>query len=96
MPEKMFTYTVPEDADTCKSCFTFKLNNDSGKVVIDNLEIVGSKGCGGHPRTISALVRGRALEELPEEALAGAACGRAMSCGQTLVAAMAAYREGVN
>jgi len=84
-----FTFDADE---TCKVRWTFHIGADDDGAVIEDVEIEGyrtepegrERGCLGHPKTISALLRGRPLADLDAEELAEATCARDQSCGQAL------------
>ncbi|MHA1213467.1 MAG: TSCPD domain-containing protein [Candidatus Heimdallarchaeota archaeon] len=82
------TYEVKEGKDTCKTEFIFELEEAEGKNIIKNLTIEGEKGCIGHNKSISILIQGQAIEDIPLEALAEAGCKRASSCSQELAEAL--------
>jgi len=75
---------------TCKHIFEFELSRDgeTNQLIVQSLTITGHAGCIGHPKTISALVKGRAISELPLEDLTEAACSLDSSCGQELAKAI--------
>lgn len=72
--------------NTCMNSWSFELQQvGSLAPVIRALKIgQGSQGCPGHPKTISALVKGRAIDQIDIEALATTDCPRSQSCGQVL------------
>ena len=73
---------------TCKHIFDFELIREGDDFVIQKLEITGHAGCIGHPKTISALLKGRRLSELPLEDLSEASCLLNSSCAQELAKAI--------
>ena len=73
---------------TCKHIFDFELTREGDDLMVRELTITGHAGCIGHPKTISALVKGRKISELPMEELTEAACGLDSSCGQELAKAI--------
>lgn len=80
--------------DTCMQKWTFKLNNWDGPHVIEQLEIERtSQGCPGHPKTICALVKDRALDSIDLDGLAQTDCPRSISCGQMLGKCIANLKE---
>jgi len=91
-----FTFLFkPADTDnTCKKLFSFDLQKEGGCVYINNLTIEGDKGCVGHPKTISALLKGRNIGELPVEELSVCTCARDISCGQQVAKALQQIKNG--
>lgn len=83
--------------DTCMNSWNFELQQASSSApVITALEIGrANQGCPGHPKTISALVKGRAIDQIDIEVLAATDCQRSQSCGQVLGACVAEIKEGV-
>jgi len=76
-----------EAEDTCKQTWRFSLRQGAGGWIVEDLQIEDREqpvGCGGHPRTIAALVKGRPVKSIDVDALAEAARGRSMACGQAL------------
>ena len=80
-----------EKGETCKRRWRFELSSGPEGPVIERVEIEahpkdsgGEQGCKGHPKSLAALVRGRAVASLPTDELADAACGMRFSCGQAL------------
>ena len=95
MPETMcktetFNYSPEAAVDTCKTLYEFKLSSRSDGTYIEDLIITGPKGCVGHPKTLSALLKGRKAEELPLEDLSLTGCVRKSSCGQEMAKAISA------
>lgn len=73
--------------ETCMTRWTFHLRQSEGGVVpeIESLEIERAmQGCPGHPKTISALVRNRRIDQIDLKALEQTSCPRPHSCGQVL------------
>lgn len=85
---EMYTYNPTDGSDTCKVSFNFELKEEEGKIIIKQLTIDGEKGCIGHNKSISLLVRDRVVQELPIEELKEAGCKRASSCSQELAKAL--------
>lgn len=86
--EKNNTYLVvfsgTED-DTCLKKWSFEIEKNDNKKIINDIQIAfTNKGCKGHPQTISALVKGRALDDIDVEALLQTSCFRSQSCGKSL------------
>lgn len=73
---------------TCKHIFDFELIREGDDFVIQKLSISGHAGCIGHPKTISALLKGRRVSELPLEELSKASCSLRFSCSQELAKAI--------
>lgn len=71
----------------CKQKWTFYVSSESGKIVIEDLNIEEQEkpiGCFGHPKTITVLVKGMALDKINTEALIETECVKDISCGQFL------------
>ncbi len=85
---EMSTYNPVDGTDTCKVSFNFELKEEEGKIIIKQLTIDGEKGCIGHNKSISLLVRDRVVQDLPIEELKEAGCKRASSCSQELAKAL--------
>ena len=80
------TYTVEEE-DTGKYAWTFTLKHNSQDWIIDDLHVderEKPRGCFGHPKMITALLKGRILHSISLNELAEAFCGHSLSCGQVL------------
>jgi len=71
--------------DTCMKEWYFGIEKDESGKKITNSKIVYSKqGCNGHPKTISALIKGNNLESINVDELMKTDCFRSQSCGMTL------------
>ena len=93
MNQRTFEFDTRNE-DTCMQSWTFKLSDEGGSHVIDNLEIErASQGCPGHPKTISALVTNMSLDSIDVDALAQTDCPRSISCGQMLGKCIANLKE---
>jgi len=88
MADETITREVSFEAeDTCKQTWRFSLTHGAEGWIVEDLQIEDREqavGCGGHPKTITALVKGRSVKSIDVDALAEAACGRRMACGQAL------------
>ncbi|MBK5112279.1 MAG: TSCPD domain-containing protein [Candidatus Heimdallarchaeota archaeon] len=84
----MYTYFPEEGTDTCKVSFDFEFVEEEDKIIIKQLTIDGEKGCIGHNKSISLLIRNRAIQDLPLEELTEAGCKKASSCSQQLSKAL--------
>ncbi|MGC9779154.1 MAG: TSCPD domain-containing protein [Candidatus Heimdallarchaeota archaeon] len=62
----------------------FEIEEDVGKTIIRNLTIEGKKGCIGHNKSMSILIRDKKAEDIPIDELKEAGCRRASSCTQEL------------
>ena len=82
------TYKPKKDVDTCKTEFIFDIEEEEGKKIIRNLTIEGEKGCLGHNKSISILIRNQAAEDIAIDELKEAGCRRASSCSQELAVAL--------
>jgi hypothetical protein len=82
------TYKPDLDKDTCKTDFIFEIEEEESKAIIKNLTIDGEKGCIGHNKSMSILIRDRAVEDIPIEELKEAGCRKASSCSQELAEAL--------
>ena len=84
----MKTYSFTCDAENhCKQNWIFEIESIDGKSIINNIEITERekpKGCFGHPKTITALVKGVDLENIDTDLLSETDCIRDISCGQFL------------
>ncbi|NER03360.1 MAG: TSCPD domain-containing protein [Okeania sp. SIO3C4] len=71
--------------DTCMPNWTFEVEEIASDKIIRNVAIQQvRRGCPGHPKTISALVKDRPLSTISTEDLAQATCIRGKSCGMVL------------
>lgn len=77
--------------ETCKIRWIFTLIEEPDGLIIDDLVIIAQtwdngviKGCHGHPKSLAALLRGRAVRNLPVAELASVGCPLPSSCGQIL------------
>ncbi len=71
----------------CKQDWIFEIENTNDILIINNLEITEEekpRGCFGHPKTISVLVKGMELEKIDVDTLKEADCIKDISCGQFL------------
>lgn len=78
---------------TCKHIFDFELAREGDDFVIREVSITGHSGCIGHPKSISALLKGRRISELPLGELSEASCGLSSSCGQELAKAIGQMKK---
>ncbi len=85
---EMYTYKPADGTDTCKVSFNFELKEEEGKIIIKRLTIDGEKGCIGHNKSLSLLIRDRVVQDLPIEELKEAGCKKASSCSQELAKAL--------
>ncbi|NHJ46574.1 MAG: TSCPD domain-containing protein [Asgard group archaeon] len=83
-----YTYIPRKDIDTCKVSFDFEYIEEDGKIIIKELTVDGERGCIGHNKTMSLLVKDRVVQELPLDELSEAGCRRESSCSQELVKAL--------
>jgi hypothetical protein len=91
------TYTFV-DQDACKFAWTFVLKPNPQGWLIADLQVAERdkpRGCSGHLQTITALLKSRLLNTINHPALAGAACGRSLSCGQALAYYLASLTEEI-
>jgi len=80
--------------DTCHKEWIFNLRKNSSDIIIESVDIIQSgKGCKGHPKTISALVRNISINELDLEALSEADCVHDTSCGMVLASCVEAIKN---
>ena len=93
MAETSRTHRFSFEAErTCKIRWAFRLSEGPDGPLVEEVEIVGHKktpesrehGCLGHPGTIAALLRGRAVRSLPLDELEASPCVRERSCGHVL------------
>ena len=82
------TYKPADGTDTCKTEFIFEIEEEEGKTFIRNLTIDGEKGCIGHNKSMSILIRDKIAEDIPIDELKEAGCKRASSCSQELAVAL--------
>lgn len=74
-----------DNEDTCMREWHFEvLKDESGKKIVDSNIIYSKQGCNGHPKTISALIKGSNLGNINVEELRKTGCFRSESCGMTL------------
>lgn len=81
---KRFEFDVSNE-DTCMKKWCFEIEEEGEKEIIKNLNIEFKlRGCKGHPKTISALVKSRPLNTINTDLLAETTCARGKSCGMIL------------
>ncbi len=82
--------------DTCMNSWGFQMQQGDGAApVIQSVEIGHARqGCPGHPQTISALAKNRAIDQIELDALAATDCPRSISCGQVFGQCVSAIAEG--
>ncbi len=83
---KKYSFTCSAE-NHCKQDWNFEIENINGESIIKNLEITEEekpRGCFGHPKTITALVKGMDLEKIDINSLKEADCVKDISCGQFL------------
>ena len=90
-----FVYSPPEDVNTCKQRYEFQYRTEGDDIIVEQLSVTGDKGCKGHPRTISVLLKGRRVNDLPIDDLTAITCTRDSSCPQQLVQAVVALRKEI-
>lgn len=79
------------DEDTCMRTWTFDIEETDGEQVVkDSFVEYTKQGCNGHPKTISALIKGRKVSEIDLNALKETTCFRSQSCGMSLAACLEA------
>jgi len=98
--EKSNKWTVKFDTsneDTCQDEWIFNLKKIAGETIIESIEIVQSgKGCKGHPKTISALVRNIPINDLDLDALSNTNCIHDISCGMVLGSCVEEINNSIN
>jgi len=85
---ELYVYNPTDGTDTCKVSFNFELKEEEGKIIIKQLTVDGEKGCIGHNKSMSILIRNKKISEIPIEELKEAGCRRAVSCNQILAKAL--------
>lgn len=71
--------------DTCMKTWIFDMEDEGSEQMIHNLDITYThRGCMGHPKSISALVKNRPLSTIDTNLLAETTCARGKSCGMIL------------
>lgn len=74
------------DEDTCMKTWEFDLSiTEEGSLINElNIDYTG-RGCKGHPKTISALLKNRELTSIDTKLLSeNTPCARSFSCGKAL------------
>ena len=86
MPAQKYEF-ISSDLDHCKLKWNFTIRKENNELLIDDLIIEEREkaiGCFGHPKTITALVKGRTISSIDLNSLQEVECKKEISCGSFL------------